>query len=144
MSAITASNLDLEQVKAELQAWRSRQSGRKRIPKHLWDKAYALLKSYPISVVSRELRLDHNKLRRGTNSDKKLPRQNSKRKKAFFELKLTDLQTATLPNVSSSLLSQSQASCRIAFERSDGSRLTISLPADSEIIPAICANLLRE
>jgi hypothetical protein len=143
MSAITASNLELEQVKAELEAWRSEKSGHKRIPQHLWDKAYALLKSYSISVVSQQLRLDHNKLRRGINSFQKLPRQNIKRKKAFFELKSSDLQTATLPNISSSVLSQPQATCRIVFERSDGSRLSLFLPTDWSKIEAICNGFLR-
>jgi hypothetical protein len=147
MSTISAPSLDLDQVKAEFQAWRKRRVGRERIPEHLWAAAIELLNRYPISTVQKQLLLNLNQLKqRSANSQlNKQPLA----KQQFLEIKPAEI-AALQPHSSnnrrslSSIKPVTEPICRIAFERNDGSRLTISLPADSNIIPAICANLLRE
>jgi hypothetical protein len=54
----------LPELKTELDAWRTQQTGRKQIPQHFWDKAYELLNHHSVGAVSRELRLDYKKLKK--------------------------------------------------------------------------------
>ena len=54
---------DLQQVKAEFQSWRSQKvHSTVAIPEYLWDKAFSLLKTYPLTVVRRELGLNRERL----------------------------------------------------------------------------------
>ena len=62
MEKLSVISSDLEQVKSEFQLWRSHQVGRRIIPQYLWDKAFALLKNYSLSVVVRELGLSRDRL----------------------------------------------------------------------------------
>jgi hypothetical protein len=149
MSAITAPALDLDQVKAEFQAWRKRRVGRERIPEHLWAAAIALLNHYPISTIQKQLNLNLKQLKQ-RSANRQLD-QHSLSKQQFLEIKPVEIGEISRRQHSSNnkrrleaLSPVAEPICRIAFERSDGSRLTISLPADSSIIPAICTNLLRE
>lgn len=149
MSTISAPSLDINQVKAEFQAWRKQRVGRERIPEHLWAAAIELLKDYPITHVQKQLLLNLKQLKqRSANSQRNL---HPLPKQQFLEIKPSEIVAingqAHSPNNRRPIDSIKQSNepiCRIAFERSDGSRLTISLPANSTIIPAICANLLRE
>src|SRR6185503_15411277 len=96
MQISTESFNKLQQLKTELETWRSQQTGRKQIPQHLWDKAFELLNSYPVSVVSRELRLDYNKLRNHRLSPNRA-RKSSRPRKAFLELAANDLANSASP-----------------------------------------------
>ena len=63
MENLSHSSPDLEEVKVEFQAWRSQQTiGRRIIPQLLWHKAIALLKTYPLTLVVRELGLSRDRL----------------------------------------------------------------------------------
>jgi len=153
MSTITAPSLDIDQVKAEFDNWRKRRVGRARIPEHLWAAALDLLKNYPISTVKKQLLLNLKQLKqRAANKpdqpDHQHPLPNLPQ---FLEIKPAEIaEISGQPDSANNrrpidlIKPVSESICRIAFERSDGSRLTISLPAHSQIIPAICANLLRE
>jgi hypothetical protein len=155
MSAITAGSLSLDQVKAEFQAWRKRRVGRERIPGHLWTAAIELLNYHPISVVQKQLNLNLKQLKQRL-ADSRLDKHPLS-KPQFLEIKGVEIAAVggqppaannRRPNASARQLAEpidsAKAVCRIAFEHSDGSRLQISLPADSQLIPAICANLLRD
>lgn len=140
MNTITTSKITLEQVKAQFQAWRKERVGRERIPEHLWNLALELLNHYPITTVQKQLLLNLKQLKQRSAQLHPLSKQ------PFLEIKSSEIAAIAgqLPSASHKLNSlKPVAECRIAFERSDGSRLTISLPADANIIPAICANLLR-
>jgi hypothetical protein len=149
MSTITAPKLTLDQVKVEFQAWRKRRVNRERIPEHLWAAAIDLLNYHSISVVQKQLNLNLKQLKqRQANNQRNL---HPLSKQQFLEIKPAEIaaingQTHSPNNRCpiDSIRQVSEPICRIAFERNDGSRLTISLPADSNIIPAICANLMRE
>lgn len=62
MENLSHSSTDLEEVKVEFQAWRSQQIGRRIIPQYLWHKAIALLKTYPLALVVRELGVSRDRL----------------------------------------------------------------------------------
>jgi hypothetical protein len=149
MSTISAPSLDINQIKAEFQAWRKKRVGRERIPEHLWAAAIELLKNYPITTVQKQLLLNLKQLKqRLANSQRNLQ---SLPKQQFLEIKAAEIaEISGQPHSSNSrrpidsIRTTSEPICRIAFERNDGSRLTISLPASANIIPAICANLMRE
>lgn len=150
MSTISAPSLDIDQVKAEFQAWRKRRVSHERIPEHLWSLAIELLKHYPINIVHKQLALNLKQLKQRISANGQSGQQPLS-KQQFLEIKPAEI--AGISRQSSCANDKDQLDrvrpvgepiCRIAFERSDGSRLTISLPADSNIIPAICANLLKE
>jgi hypothetical protein len=144
---------DLEQVKALFAAWHStRHSGRERIPENLWAAAIALLESYPISVVCRELRLkpDYLRKRAQANGFKLSPKRKTKQQREF--LSLTAGQLITRPavlNMSGSSATQAEdnssatSSCRIVLERFDGSRLMLCLPADCLGVNELLYNFLK-
>ena len=58
------SSTDLSLLQAQLDSWRRRQSGRRRLPPELWDAAARLAHSRGVSLVSRTLRIDFHKVRR--------------------------------------------------------------------------------
>jgi len=119
-----------------------------RIPEHLWNLAIELLKYYPITTVQKQLLLNLKQLKqRLANSQLD---QHTLSKQQFLEIKGAEIAAINGQQHSSnnsrpidSIRPVGEGICRIAFERSDGSRLTISLPADANIIPAICTNLMK-
>lgn len=135
---------ELEELKAELEHWRSQQIGRKHIPKEYWNRAYELLKHYPINVVSRELRMEYNKLKKYLPQISQAASHSNKPKEAFLEFKASDLsQRATNSNSSAIILQQSEQTCRMVFERKDGNKLTLELPLESTKIDDLCNSFIR-
>jgi hypothetical protein len=135
----------LQELKTELDAWRTQQTGRKQIPQQLWNKAFELLDSHSVGAVSRQLRLDYKKLQKHLLSSNNIA-QKSSRPATFLELAASELAKSDQPSSRHSdpiILPQATEACRIIFERSDGSRLTLHLPADWLKIEAICNNFLR-
>lgn len=145
MQSSSVSDDKLQELKSELDGWRAQQSGRKPIPQHLWNKAFALLNSYSVGAVSRELRLDHSKLKKHLLSANNVNQKNGPPPQ-FIELAASELAKSVAPTTLPSdamILSQSRATCRLIFERCDGSRLMVQLPTDWLKIEAICNNFLR-
>jgi hypothetical protein len=56
--------MGLEQVRAELEAWRGRRRKGDRIPEEVWRRAAGAVRQYGLNVVSRALRLDYYHLKR--------------------------------------------------------------------------------
>ena len=54
---------EMEQVRQELESWRSSQPKRSRIPKPLWASAVQLAKQYGIWRTAQTLRLDYQRLK---------------------------------------------------------------------------------
>jgi hypothetical protein len=145
MQSSSVSDNKLQQLKLELDGWRAQQSGRKPIPQYLWNKAFALLNSYWVGAVSRELRLDHSKLKKHLLSSNNV-NQKSSQPPQFLEFAASELAKSpaatTLP-AEAIILSQSREACRVIFERTDGSRLIVQLPMDWSKIETICNDFLR-
>jgi hypothetical protein len=142
MSTITAPKLNLDQVKAEFQAWRKRRVGRERIPEHLWAAAIELLKDYSISTVQKQLALNLKQLKQ-RSANRQLDKHPLSMQQ-FLEIKPAEIAeisgrspAANNSRPIDSIRPVDEGICRIAFERNDGSRLTISLPAGANIIPGI-------
>ena len=142
--ATTIIRSQLEELKAELNDWRSQQIGRKHIPKQYWNRAYELLKHYPLDVVSKELRLEYAKLKKHLPQISQAASHGNKPSKAFLELKASDLsQRVTNSNSLQAILQQSEQTCRMVFERKDGNKLTLELPLGSAKIDDLYNSFIR-
>jgi hypothetical protein len=62
MTRRTFSTTDLNQLHAQLIAWRQQQSGHTRLPETVWSAATALARTQGVSAVARKLHLDYHKL----------------------------------------------------------------------------------
>lgn len=136
-SAIPA---DLLEIKGRFETWRTnRKYMREPIPDELWNAAADLSRRYPPSLVGRTLKLDSSKLKKLLI--KRSPRTSTRKKPqaAFFQLP-TEI---ALPEIGSPL-PQNLTGCRLQIERSDGSRLTLTLPSlDLASISRLFADFLR-
>ena len=134
---------DLEQVKTLFESFRAGRVGKERLPENLWGHAIALLDQYPFRVVCRELRLKPDYLRQRAAAAKGNPARPVKKKPKFLTLtgrQLTAIKNGARKNVTDN---STPTECRIVIERTDGSRLTLNLPADWSSLEALCASFLR-
>ena len=100
MKAPIASTLTLEVVAQHFAQWRSHKQKGERIPEHLWREAISLLDVYPISQVTRTLRLsgsDVNKRRGITRVTRRQKGMGAKDTPdaAFVEIDRRDVAQAT-------------------------------------------------
>lgn len=154
ISSQTVISPDLEQLKAEFQAWRSQQTGRKIIPQYLWDKAFALLKTYSLNVVRRELGLNRERLLAYLKSSQS-PQPNSNLhsnvncQPTFLQISPSELNISqnhaqkSKSSPEAKILPQMEETCRIVFEKSDGSRLSLQLSTNFSTIEALCNSFLK-
>lgn len=158
ISSQTVITSDLEQLKAEFQAWRAQQTGRKIIPQYLWDKAFSLLKTYPLNVVRRELGLNRERLLAHLKSSQS-PQPNSNLhsnincQPTFLQISPSELNISqnhaqnhaqkSKPSPEAKILPQVEETCRIVFEKSDGSRLSLQLSTNFSTIEALCHSFLK-
>jgi hypothetical protein len=151
------SDRDIDMIRAEFEAWRSQRVGRPRIPKTLWDRAVSLLEHYPISTVSRELRLNAKRLSEAHNGNGKIVRRRNKRGRAaivsgsptlipdFLQLSVNQRASIDRANHDAQEPASSiqQSVCSIVIERADGSRLTLRIPNQLLAIETLCSSFLR-
>ena len=78
---------DLNELRAQLEAWRRKQPGRARLPEAIWRSAATLARDLGISRVSRALRLNYYKLNRRTARAAGCP-QDLATKTTFVELSM--------------------------------------------------------
>ena len=78
---------EMEQVRQELENWRSSQPRRSRIPKPLWASAVKLAKQYGLWRTAQTLGLDYQRLKVQTGSAQ--TRRHGKAASAFVELAAT-------------------------------------------------------
>jgi len=91
MKAIERSQekLRLDTVLRRFEQWRRNPVGSKRIPEDLWQAAAGLARRYPISKVSRDLRLDYYELKERVNGGDKS--KSAKAAAPFVELKVDEV-----------------------------------------------------
>ena len=137
---------DLEHAHAAFDAWRASQPRRRRIPEHLWLQALSLLDRYSISHVAHALRLDPQQLRQcHLAAEQPLP-SNPATRPSFIELHPSDLSVGVSTSVASCNSSRHTAhiDARLIFERVDGCRLTLCLPAsDWDRLTALCQGFMH-
>jgi hypothetical protein len=160
---------ELLELQTRFETWRaSRQYIRASIPDELRSAALEMSRRYPPSLIHRILKVDPSRLKKKPLAKRSAPttavlkkkpaptrptRSGAPNKKsrpstraevatlpqpAFFKLPAM----AALPVDSSS--PHTPAPCRLQLERSDGSRLTLTLPGiDASIINSLVADFLR-
>src|SRR5436305_607252 len=140
----TALSRDLNSIRAEFENWRAQRKGRERLPEKLWKSAISMLDYYPFHKVRKELNLNTKQLKkraeasgkstqRQTNAHKAV-QQNRRSKQTFLKVSAGDL-INTLPfSKNAQQPNSSEQTCRIVFEWADGSRLSLSLPVEWNLI----------
>lgn len=129
MSAVPVDDLAL--AREAFQTWRSKRPGPGRLPEHLWALAESLVDRFSPQTVARELGLNSGRLRaRLEHRATTLPKGKSP-KPAFVELRGADV-TATPPvtsNCPNPAPIDEARLVRLTLERTDGTALTLALPA---------------
>lgn len=126
---------DLLDLKTQFEAWRQTRKARDPIPQELRQAAIKLLDHYAASTICHACRLHPRTLQ--TSFKPKSARAVAEAKppekeRAFFQLPVP------------SPLPQSATECRVVIERSDGSRLTLSLHSpDAATLTTLCSDFLR-
>jgi hypothetical protein len=110
----------LESVQYQFETWRAtRKSLREPIPEHLWDAASKLQKEYPISRISKVLRLNHTDLKNRISGKKTIHRKKKDPSPLFVELDY-------LPSSTSS-------ECLIEMEDIRGSKMRMSFKGKADL-----------
>lgn len=125
MSALLDPSPELARVQSLFEQWRARRSSpRQRIPPDLWDAAIALLDHVPLSVIARSLRVSSQQLR--GRRDALLGPDTA----ATSPVRFIEFPAAAITSLDA-CAADAQAPARLVLERSDGDRLSLTLPASS-------------
>ncbi|MDQ3253307.1 MAG: hypothetical protein M3R15_05265 [Acidobacteriota bacterium] len=126
----------LSDLKAQLDTWRQLHRKRARIPDHFYTAAVALLDRYSVAAICRETRLRPASLRKHV-APPRVAAAPTTPQTPFLQLAASDLTPChTAPSANSP--------ARLLFERADGSRLTLHLPAaDPAQLHALCTSFLH-
>lgn len=129
--------VDLSDLTTRLDEWRQSHRKRARIPDHFYKSAVALLDRCSVSAICQQTRLrpaslkKHAALTHAAGSPPVVPPPSP-----FLQLTTADLVPRRNPVADSP--------ARLLFERADGSRLTLHLPAaDPAQLEALCQTFLR-
>jgi hypothetical protein len=135
---------ELVKLQQQFERWRSTRATRSPIPDHLLQAARALLDRYPPSLICRACRLHSSSLRqpstgksRKARTDKAASPSAAIASPVFFSLPPAAALPEPLPLATDS-------ACRLVVERTDGARLTFTLPQlDAASLSTLCVNFLR-
>jgi hypothetical protein len=119
----TALSDDLSRTRALFEHWRATRSGREKIPEELWQAVIALRDRYPASQLCRELHLSAGALRARLRETEAQPAAPAS--PAFVPLHLETLGLPVADRPAQSI----EIPIRLLWERADGTRLQLLLPA---------------
>ena len=134
MKARTESPLTLEAVAEHFEQWRSHKKKGERIPEHLWREATNLLDTYPISQVTRTLRLS------GSDVNKRRGITHATRRQKGMAAKATQPGTAFVevdPNEVARTSALSTRHTWLELHRPDGLRLRIHPGDGGELLALV-------
>jgi hypothetical protein len=114
---------DLSRTRALFEHWRAPRSGREKIPKEWWQAVIALRDRYPVSQLCRELHLSAGALRARWREAEVQPVA-----AATPEFVPLPWEVLGLP-VANRTATPTGARIRLVWERADGTRLPLLLPA---------------
>lgn len=117
---------DVERLREELSAWRSRQTSPKPYPKELMDRAVALAGRFSVSRVATALRLNYRTLRNWLEAQSPKPPIEPT---AFIEFFPATADGLSIPR------------CSLEIETPSGAELRLKL---SQTSPSVVGALLRE
>lgn len=154
----------LKELAEEFEKWRAKRVGAEPIPQELWEKAVEQVPSHTLQEVAHHLRINYMQLKgkyeaslaKATTSE-----SSSLSRTGFLELNSLSFSALaanqpTLPQINIQNQNQNQnqsqsqntdknkeRSCQIVYEKKDGSKLSISMQVDVEIICQLSTTLLR-
>ena len=134
MNTPIASTLTLEVVAEHFAQWRSHKKKGERIPEHLWREAIDLLDTYPISQVTRTLRLS------GSDFNKRRGITHATRRQKGMAAKATHLGTAFVEIDANEVARTSALSTHhtwLELHRPDGLRLSIHPGDGGELLALV-------
>jgi hypothetical protein len=154
---------ELLELQTRFETWRAnRKYVREPIPDELRSAALEMLRRYPPSILHRVLKVDPSRLKKRPPTKRPTPRAAAPKKKLLplrptrpsvpnrRSKSSTRARVANLPQPAffklpvDSLLAHPLTPCRLQLERSDGSRLTLTLPGlDASLINSLVADFLR-
>lgn len=109
----------LESVQHQFETWREhKKAAREPIPEHLWEAASKLHEEYPISRISKALRVNHADLKNRIYGKSK-PRRKNQPSSQFIELKC--------------LSSFSSAECIVEMEDAFGSKMRMHFKGKADL-----------
>jgi hypothetical protein len=115
---------DLSRTRALFEQWRTaRSSLHEKIPEELWQAVVALRDRYPVSQLCRELRLSAGALRARLQEAEAQPASRATPEFVPLSLEALGLPVADRPATAA------DAPIRLVWERADGTRLQLLLPA---------------
>lgn len=129
---------DLLDLKARFDHWRSiRPYIRQPIPDDLRQAAQEMSRRYSPALVGRVLKLDPHRLKKPVTKPARQMTSLKKPQTAFFKLPTEVI----LPDAS---VRPAATGCRLLLERSDGARLTLTLPPlDLSEVNRLCSDFWR-
>jgi len=126
MNAAVTPRLSLDEVAEHFAQWRSRKKIGERIPEHLWREAIGLLGAYPVSQVTRTLRLGGRDLNRRREMMESGTGGNcAEGEMAFVEIDRTLVAETVSPGVSATVME---------LQRPDGLRLRVQPATGAEML----------
>jgi hypothetical protein len=125
---------DLAKVRELIDAWRANASPRARLPEAFWGPVLDLLATHTITVVSRALDLDSERLRRRRKALQRAAAPTLSHPPAQF---LEIVPSRSLPTHAC----RTGPEVAVCLERQDGLRVTVSLPTDdwTRVQSLVCA-----
>jgi hypothetical protein len=110
----------LESVRDQFEKWReTRKNPRETIPEHLWEAASKLRSKYPLSRISKALRLNHTDLKKRISGQKAHRRTKKQAWPLFVELDRIDSFTAS--------------ECIVEMEDAFGSKMRMRFKGKAEL-----------
>lgn len=129
---------DLLDIKNRFDSWRAtRKYQREPMPGELRRDATEVCRRYPYSLIRNTLRIDPRRLLGARAKTTRVVARKTQQT-AFFKLP-----PANLPSQEAAV-SAHNSGCRVQLERTDGSRLTLTLPSlDAAMLNSLCRDFLR-
>lgn len=129
---------DLLEIKNRLDSWRAnRKYLREPMPDDLRRDAAEVSRRYPYSLIRSTLKIDPRRLL-GPRAKTTRVVSGKKSQTAFFKLPPAN------PPSQEAAVSAHNSGCRVQLERTDGSRLTLTLPSlDAAALNSLCRDFLR-
>jgi hypothetical protein len=135
---------DLAHARATFDQWRTRSSGRGRIPSHLWSLALSLVERHGVHQVARELGLDPTRLRaRLKDLAATVPKLAVSTPK-FVEVPHAALSASVRTGPLDLGVTTHESRVRLRIDRSDGVSLTLDLAPDGfDLLERLVASFAR-
>lgn len=128
MKTLIKSPLTLEEVAQHFDQWRIHKKKGERIPSRLWSAAIRLLSHYPISKITRTLRLSGTALKKHQGAGSSKAPEDSRSEVSFVEIDRAVVNQALKPSATTAWME---------LARADGLRLRIQPAQGADLLAVV-------